>query len=167
MENAKIIRFGSIFLLNLAVKEIVDLILTPILIIEYGYIISLLSTIIIYLIIGLASVKMYDHCKIDFLLIEDLKESISVNEKIPASNKLIRFILRWMNKSKFILGLLLSFKNPGLLVIYYRDGYALYNGFSGKNIRWSFVRNILLIQTYYHLFLYAGVFLWEYLQTTS
>lgn len=163
MENAKIARFGSIFLLNLAVKEIIDILLTPFLIIEYGYITSLISTIIIYIIIGVLSVILYDRYKKDVLLIETLKKAMSLNEKVPDSNKLIHFVLRWMNKGKFVLGILSSFKNPGLLVLLYRDGYNLYNGFTGKNIWWSFLRNIFLIQIYYHIFLYTGFSLWEYL----
>lgn len=163
MENVKIVRFGSIFLLNLAVKEIIDIGLTPFLIIKFGYVTSLVSTILIYFVIGIISVTLYDKYRKDFLLIETLKRAISLNEEIPDANKLIHFILKWMNKSKFILGLLLSFKNPGLLVVYYRDGCELYNGFSGRNIKWSFSRNILLIQFYYHVFLYTGFSLWRYL----
>lgn len=164
MDKVKIAHFGSVFLLNLVVKEIMDIFVTPFLIIKYGYITSLVSTIISYLIIGILSIRLYDKYKKDFLLIESLKEAISLNKEIPNSNKLICFILKRINKSKFILGLLLSFKNPGLLVIYYRDGCYLYNGFTGKNIRWSFLRNVFLIQIYYHFFLYSGFSLWKYLQ---
>ncbi len=163
MENVKIVRFGSIFLLNLAVKEIIDIGLTPFLIIKFGYITSLVTTILIYLVIGVMSVTLYDKYKKDFLFIETLKKAMSLNEEIPDANKLIHFILKWINKGRFILGLLLSFKNPGLPVICYRNGYGLYNGFSGKNIKWSFLRNILLIQIYYHIFLYTGFSLWRYL----
>jgi len=166
MENTKIARFGSVFLLNLAVKEIIDVILTPFLIISLGYISSLFITITIHCLIGIFSIKLYDNYKKDFLLIEALKRALFLNEKILTSNKLIGFILKGMSKSKFILGLLLSLKNSGLLVIYYRDGYDLYNGFSGKNIRWSFIRNILLIQIYYHILMYTGFSLWEYINKT-
>jgi len=159
----KVVRFGSIFLLNLTVKEIIDIGLTPFLIIKYGYTISLILTIIIYLLIGVLSVVLYDQYKKDFLLIEALKRKLANNEEISASNKLICFIIRWIHKGKFVLGILSSFKNPGLLVLLYRDGFDLYNGFTGKNIWWSFLRNIFLIQIYYHLFLYTGFSLWEYL----
>lgn len=162
----KIARFGSIFLLNIIVKEIIDLILTPILIIELGFVISFITTIFIYLVIGVISVKIYDNSKIDCLWIEEFKESQHTGNLFFKENRLINLIERWTKKNKILLSLILSFKNTGLMIIYFRDGFHLYNGFTGKNIKLMFLINTIIINVYWYIILFTGFSLWEFLKNT-
>ena len=162
----KIARFGSIFLLNLIVKEIIDIILTPILIIELGFVVSFTTTVLIYIIIGIISVKIYDNSKVDCLWIEEFKESQYNGNLFSKKNRLTNFIEKWTRKNRKILGLLLSFKNPGLMVVYQRDGFHQYNGFTGKNIKLIFLVNIFLTNVYWYTFLFTGFSIWEFLKNT-
>lgn len=131
--------------------------------VEFGYFLSLLCTTTIYTFIGILSVKVYDYYGIDCLWLEQLKKSQCEGDIFDSSNPLIRFIEKWIKKNKKFLGLLLSFKNPGLMVIYYRDGFYQYNGFTGKNIKLIFLVNIVLINLYWNSIIYTGFSLWEFL----
>lgn len=164
-KKIRIARFGSIFSLNLVIKGIIDLILDPVLVIELGYFISLIISTLIYIIVGIISVKIYDHYRTDCLWIEALKETQYNNEQIPVPNHLIRFILKWSKKDGIVLRFLLSLKNTGLMVIYYRDGFKLYNGFTGKNLKLLFLINSFIINLYWYLVLYTGFSLWKFIGT--
>lgn len=159
----KNIRFGSIFFINFGIKEVIDFILTPILMIEFGYILSLLTTTSIYLLIGIASVKIYDRHKQDCLYIEALKKAQADNKPLTKRNKLTEFILSWTKRNKIIFSLLLTFKNPGLFVIYFRDGVNLFNGFAGKNIKIIFLINLLVMNLYWNFVIYTGTPLWKFI----
>lgn len=161
----KLARFGSIFILNLIVKEIIDLILTPILIIELGFVVSFLTTVLIYIIIGIVSVNIYDSSKTDCLWIEGLKESQHNGSLFSKKNRLTKFIEKWMKKNRKLLGLLLSFKNPGLMVVWERDGFSQYNGFTGKNIKLRFLINTIVINIYWYILLFTGFSIWEFLKS--
>lgn len=170
----KVVRFGTIFLLNLGVKMAIDGPLNTELMINLGYLISLILSILIYVIIGIVSVKIYDKYGNNSLGLEFIKESLSKEEEVQITNPLIRFIVNIRKKSSnFILGILLSAKNPGLFVVLYRKVPCLYNGFPGIKIKWCFFRNIILVETYWNTMLYYGVSQWGvikcllYIQLTS
>ena len=164
-KKIRIARLGSIFLLNIAIKEVIDLVLNTILMIRFGYIVSLFTTTLIYVLFGIISVKIYDYYKKDCLMIEDLKESQHNGNLIQKENRLIRLIEKLARKNKTLLSLILSFKNPGLTVIYYRDGFHLYNGFTGKNIKTIFLVNSIIINIYWNTILYTGFSMWETIKT--
>lgn len=163
-KKAKIARLGSIFLLNIAVKEIIDLVVNPILMFKFGYFFSLITTTLIYILIGIISVKIYDYHKVDCLMIEELKESQHNGTLIKKENRLIQLIEKWANKNKKLLSLVLSFKNTGLPVVYYRDGFHKYNGFTGKNIKLIFLINSFIVNLYWNTIIYTGFSLWETLK---
>ena len=123
---------------------------------EMGYLSSVLVTTIIYILIGILSVKIYDYCKKDYLLIEALKDA-EKNNQTSELNFIIKLILKWTRKNKTILGLLLASQNPGLIVIYYREGSFLYNGFVGKNMKIFFFINLLIVNVYWNTAIYTGV----------
>lgn len=157
--------FWSIFLVNLIFKELIDAVLTPFLIIEFGYKITLLTTILIYAFIGIYSVKLYDkknkEKKGDPLKIEALKKAQCKGKEIKNKNMIINFILKRNKKNKIILFILGSFKNPGLPVLYLRDGYNLYNGFAGKWIKFYFLLGLLIINFYWVTMVYLGISFWK------
>jgi len=153
----KIARFSSIFFINLAVKEAIDVILNPILMAEFGYFISFLITTVIYILIGILSVNIYDSSQSDCLWVEEYKHSKDSGKSIIVQNRIIRFVEKWANKNKYILGLLLSFKNPGLYVIFFRKGSYLFNGFSERKIKILFLVNIIIINVYWNTIVYSGM----------
>ena len=163
-KQARIVQFGSVFLINLSVKGFIDIILNPILMIEFGYLLSILSTTLIYATIGIISVKLYDLYKIDCLMIESLKESQYNHDQISNKNRLVNLITKWAKRSRPLLGLLLSLKNTGLMVIYRRDGFHLYNGFAGKNIKLVFLINSLLVSIIWNTVVYTGFSIWEFIK---
>gem|GEM_PF-4695846 len=164
-KKMKIIRFSSIFFVNLGVKEVIDAILTPWMMVELGYLITLTIMIMIYILIGIISIQIYDRFGTDCLWIEEYKHSQSKGVTITPENRLIRFIEKWAKKSEKLLGLLLSFKNPGLYVIFFRNGSYLFNGFTGKNIKIIFLVNIIIINIYWSIIIFTGiplfVFIWD------
>jgi len=142
--------FGSIFLFNSILRGIIDFLLIPILISKFSYIGSIIITLFIYLLIGIISVKIYDFYKIDCLRIEILKKAQYDNDQIVDKSNIVKLILKWTNKSKFVLGILLAGQNSGLAVIYLRDSFYLYNGFHGKNIKLYFFIYSLIISIYWN-----------------
>ena len=166
METKKrVVRFGTIFLLNLGVKMAIDGPLSTELMINLGYLISLMLSILIYVIIGIVSVKIYDRHGDNSLGLEFIKESLSKEEEVQITNPLIKFIVNIRKKSgNFILGILLSAKNPGLFVVLYRKVPCLYDGFPEVKIKWCFFRNIILVETYWNTIVYFGVSEWEILE---
>ena len=158
MERKEGTLFGFIFLFNSIVKGIIDYLLIPMFIGEMGYLSSVLVTTIIYILIGILSVKIYDYCKKDYLLIEALKDA-EKNNQTSELNFIIKLILKWSKKrkNKNILGLILASQNPGLVVIYYREGSFLYNGFAGKNMKIFFFINLLIVNVYWNTAIYTGV----------
>ncbi len=156
-KKLKIARFGSIFLLNFAVKEVIDFGLTPIIMVESGFTISLIITNIIYIIIGIVSVLIYDNYGIDVLWLEEWKYSQENKIQTTKSNKLIAFLNKGAQKRNWILCLALTFKNPGLFVIYFRTGSYLYNGFKGKNVKLFFLLNNFIMNMYWNTTVFFGI----------
>lgn len=145
IEKPRIVRNSSVILLNICVKTFIDFALNPILIAEFQYITSVTITTIIYLIIGIASVKIYDIHRVDYVWIESLKRAQFhyALGKIKNGNIISKFILKrgWFNR--LLIGLIFALKNPGLAVIYLRKGSYKYNGFTEKNIKIHFVLYLL------------------------
>lgn len=155
-------RFWIIFLINMVIKSLIDLWLTPHLMITVGYKSSLLYTTFIYLFIGITSLWIYDYFKTDVFWLESLKKDQLSSTKIKNKNKnhLINFILK-NNTAKSLLELLLYFKNPAFWVVYSRDGNHLYNGFAGKNIKLHFTYYLLIMNIYWNTMVYLGLSLWK------
>ena len=147
---------GYIFMFNLILKSVIDMILTPILMSEFGFLKSLSITTLIYLIIGIISIRIYDFYKIDFFMIEALKKSQCENSQFCDKSIIVDIILKWAQKNKIILGLLLASQNLGLVVIYFRDGFYDYNGFCGKNIKLIFFIYLLIINIYWNIGIFIG-----------
>lgn len=160
-ENKANIIFGFIFAINIAIKFIIDMEITPFLIIKHSYIFSFITTNIIYALIGIISVFLYDKFKGDPVMIEALKKHQSEGGHLKYKNKLIKFILKRNKKNKFILNALLFFKNPGLMVIYHRDGSYLYNGFKGKYIKLLYLIYLLFMNLYWNTMVYFGISIWD------
>ncbi len=164
----KNIRFGSIFFINLGIKGIIGLIVNPILMIKFDYAISLSITFLIYILIGIFSVKIYDKYRKDCLWIEALKEALHKDQGFPQKNKIIKRILRWTKRNNTILSLSLSWMNTGLVVIFRRPGFYLYNGFTGRSIKLVFLVNSLIINIYWNtvIFVLVPIFilLWDILK---
>jgi len=160
MKNRQWAHLGSVFVLNFGIKGLIDFIINPILILEFSFLISLLITILIYTLLGILTVKIYDYYQTDFLMIEALKQSQLLCGQISGS-RLLRFINRRAQKNKKILGLLLTSQNTGLFVLYFRDGFYQYNGFSGKNIKNIFFLNLFIIEFYWNTILYTGFSFWK------
>ena len=158
MEKEKIARFSSIFLINLGIKGLIDFILAPFLVLRFDYATCFYALMSIYILVGIFSIFIYDKGKKDILFIESLKEAIQKHEKLLEYNKLIRFIIKKSKgkKKRPFLILLLSFKNPGLAVVYMREGFHLYNGFSNWIIFYFFIINIFIMNLYFIIILYTG-----------
>ena len=140
-----IAQFGTIFLINLAVKEFIDLVINPILMFYTKYFISTIITIIIYIIFGIISVKIYDYYKERFSVIEINKKTSDIiqNENVNSLITLIKKYLRYIKT--FFFELFLSMQNPGLFVLYRRDESGIRTGFQGKNVKLMFVIYIIII----------------------
>ena len=161
MGTKKITLFSSIFLFNSILKGIIDMVLIPVLISEIGYLISLLTTTLIYLLVGVISVKIYDFYKVDFLFIETLKKAQYDKNQVIINSPIVNLILKWTKKNKLILklilGLLLASQNIGLVVLYLRDGYYSYDGFVGKNIKLFFFLYSLAMSLYWNTFVFTTI----------
>ena len=164
MEKRKVLRFSSIFLINLSIKESIDDILTPIIIFELGFIKRIIIITAIYIIKGVITVRLYDKYKTDCIMMESLKEAQFNHHKIEEWNKLIKFIVKKSENNRKKLIFLLSFKNPGLGVLYMRDGFHMYNGFSGKNVIYYFLLNIIVKSIYWNIIVLTGFSLWGFLK---
>jgi len=145
------------------IKGAIDLFLDPYLMESFGYFYSLKITTSIYFIIGIVSVILYDYYEVDCLRLEALKRAHFYGKEINGKNRLIRLITRRSKKGKFILSLSLASKNPGLMVIYLRDGFGLYNGFSGKYILLYFLLNTVLINIYWNGIIYLLIILYKWI----
>ena len=137
----------SIIALNFGLNTVIEVEIIPRLILKYGYLNSFLVTMVIFFIIGVVSVTLYDIHKKDIFKIEALKENPSLFYNNSGSNKLIKFILKWEQKSRLLFIIILSFKNPGLFVLYFRKGVFLFNGFSDRKIGIYFLGIIILISS--------------------
>lgn len=146
-KRIEIDRIGPIFLLNIAIKGVVDWILNPILMIEFHYTVSLITTTLIYVIIGIISVKLYDNKQEDLFGIEIYKQN-----KKPINRSILGYTANFFKI--FILGLVLSLKNTGLVVIVFRDGHYLYNGFTGNFIKIIFLVYALIINASWNILMY-------------
>lgn len=151
----KIARFGSIFLLNLCVKWIIDNPLNVFLMIKYGYLISLTITTLLYILIGILSVKIYDHFGIDFIKVERNKRFFRLKTEEGKVLLAIYSIL-----IVFIRGLLVSLKNTGLAVIVFRKGSFLFNGFEGIYTKLIFISYALFINVVWNLIVLKYSYLW-------
>ena len=147
-------KIGSIFLLNIAVKEIIDFGLNPILMIKFDYVISLIITTIIYVFVGIISVRLYDRKGEDLFGIERNKTFL---QKVKRPTIIGRIIALF---ALFVFGLISSLKNTRLPVIIFRDGSNLYNGFSGKYIKLIFLVYALIINVSWNIFIYLLSPLW-------
>jgi hypothetical protein len=148
-EWKKIARLGSIFIINIIFKELIDWLLNPILMIELGYWLSTLITTIIYLIIGFATVRMYDSKKIDSFGFESSKYTRDEWDSKKNLGQLVMQIFRT--------GFLFYLKNAGLFVIYFRKGPYLYNGFTDKNMRRFFVIYLIFINILWNILVLLGI----------
>lgn len=126
-----------------------------------GYWISVSIITFVYIIIGIASVNLYDKYGDDCLMIEYLKEFQFKNNQVAKKSRIVSFITKWSKRSRFLLDLLLSLKNTGLMVIYRRDGFRLYNGFTGKGIKLYFLINSLLVSILWNSAIYTGFSIWK------
>lgn len=153
-------RFWLIFLVNLGIKEFVDLVLTPFFMIEVGPFFSFILTTIIYLFIGIKSLRMYDSRKTDIFWFQELRIAQKNHEQIETKNYLIKFVLKKNRKNKFFLGLLLSFKNLALPIIYFRNEEDEFNGFKGKNIKLYFTCYLLITNLSWNLMIFLGISFW-------
>ena len=165
MEKEKITKFSSIFLINLGIKGLIDAILAPFLVIEFGYINCFYLLVSIYILVGVFSLHLYDKGKKDILFMESLKEAMDKNQELLEYNKLSRFIIRKTRgrKKRPILIILLSFKNPALAIIFMRKGYFLYNGFINWINFYFFLVNIIIMNVYFTIVLYTGFSVWKLL----
>lgn len=163
MEKGRVAIFSSVFLINLGIKGLVDFVFAPFLVIRFDYATCFYALMSIYVLVGIISIFMYDRGKKDILFIESLKEATQKHEKLLEYNKLIHFIIKKSkgDKKKPLLILLLSFKNPGLAVVYMRDGFHLYNGFTNWNIFYFFLVNIFIMNLYFTIVLYTGFSFWK------
>ena len=148
---------------------------------SFGPIISTIITIPIYIIFGIIFVKIYDFYRIDFE-IEEYKKARFNNEEFVPKNRITKLLVKFSGKGKKIANFLkkfiksknrikkitnflnklilmilsaLSF-NPGLMVIHFRPGYNLYNGFAGKSIKIYFLVSIIITNIYWNLAWYTG-----------
>lgn len=146
-EKFNFTRLRSIFLVNIAIKGIIDWIINPILIVEFGYVISLITTTLIYVIVGVVSVKLYDKKGEDLFGVEDYKAN-----KITPKRSILGHIINFLIMS--VLGLIFSLKNTGLVVIIFRNGSYLFNGFTGNFIKIIFLVYALIINASWNILMY-------------
>ena len=154
--------------LNFGIKGTLDYFLTPKIITCFGYYISLLITIILYFIIGIVTIKLYDFYKIDLVGIENFKENNHEHIETKYANKIIQIIqrinnMRVWNLNKYILMAVLSLSiNPGLVVIYFRNGFKQYDGFKENHIKNYFFLSIIISNVLWNTFvLFIKLFISE------
>ena len=156
--------------LNFGIKGTVDYILAPTIITCFGYSISLSITIILYFIIGIVTIKLYDFYKIDLVEIEKFKENNHEHIETKYDNKIIQIIqkinnMKVWNLNKYILLAVLSLSiNPGLVVIYFRNGFKQYDGFKENHIKHYFFLSIIISNILWNTFvLFLKLFISEIL----
>ncbi|MCX6757450.1 MAG: hypothetical protein NTZ44_01025 [Candidatus Nomurabacteria bacterium] len=96
------------------------------------------------------TIFVYDIIKIDWLLIEALKEAQEQSTTMEKQNPITKAIGKWANKGRYILLIFFLFWDPMVVVLYYRNGYYLYNGIRTPRV-WilavlsSFLNNLLAV----------------------
>lgn len=148
-EWKNIARLGSFFVINIIIKEILDWLLNPILMIELHYWLSTLITTTIYLIIGFVTVRRYDSKETDSFGFEAIK---GTREELNNKKNLGQLVMEI-----FRTGFLFYLKNAGLFVIYFRKGSNLYDGFTDKNMRNFFLIYLVLINILWNVLVLLGI----------
>jgi hypothetical protein len=151
-KKTRMIQFGSIFFIIWGIKEFTDLIVNTFFMIKFGYIISLVLSILIYLLLGVFVIKInnsYGTFIEWFEYLKNLKDNNAEIKKI----KIIRFIMRVIGSNKFLLAVLLYLKNPGLLIIYFRNS----NGSLKKYIKLFVILYLISANVVWNIIVYYGV----------
>lgn len=148
-EWKKVASLGSFFVVNIIIKELLDWLLNPVLMIELGYWLSTLITTVIYLILGFMTVRLYDSKKIDSFGFEFTKNTREEWNNIKNLGQLVMELFRT--------GFLFYLKNAGLFVIYFRKGSYLYNGFTDKNMKRFFIMYLIFINILWNMLVLIGI----------
>ena len=148
-------RIGLVAICNFSVKALIDYVLTFTLIDKYGYLISFSTTTLIYILIGIITIKLYDHYKIDCWFVEKLKKDQHCEEVKIESKNIFMIIIRFFKKFSLMIFLVYTV-NPASGAIYFRDGFGLYNGFKGKGIIIYFFLSIITASAIWNLFVLKG-----------
>jgi hypothetical protein len=124
------LKFGILgfFIINGTIKVLLYPLIVKYYPFETGIILMFISSFIFrYLII-----IIYDKIKIDWLLIETLKEKLAQKRQMINQNSVTKRILKFKKFGNiFLLGLLVS-TDPLITVLYYRPGYFLWNNIPDK-----------------------------------
>lgn len=151
-KKTRMVQFGSIFFINWGIKEFTDFVLNTFFMIKFGYVPSLVLTILIYLLIGIIYIKINNSYGTFIEWFEYLKKFKDNDVEIKRI-KIIRFIMRVIGSNKFLLAVLLYLKNPGLLIIYFRNS----NGSLKKYIKLLVILYLIAANIVWNIIVYYGV----------
>jgi len=144
--KGKVSRFTMGFLAFNIVNKIGVFIANPIILFFSDDDLKIVFMVIFSLFLRFFLIKPYDHMKIDWFSIENLKEKRSIGKSLSKEEtqklmiKIINFILKF--GGRFILIIALIPIDPSITVIYQRKGYYKWNG-----IRGWFTKIIFVIST--------------------
>lgn len=92
-------------------------------------------------------ILIYDYLKIDFLLIENLKEKNDEKQKATELTSVTRRILKFKKIGNWFLLIGLVCTDPVVTILYFRDGHHLWNNIPKKNFKLFLISTIICTLT--------------------
>lgn len=120
--------------------------------IKWGYTLSLILTILIYLFVGVMTIIINNSYNTYVEWFEYLK-NIQYNDAKIKKIWIVRLIMRIIGSSKFLLALSLYLKNLGLLIIYFRNS----NGSLKKYIKLLVILYLIVANIVWNILVYLGI----------
>lgn len=125
----------------------------------FGYINSVIIGTIITIIINILFIKFYDSQKIDSGFIEALKEAQANGTELPKSR--IAKLVKWTKNHKGLLLILFILTDSKFVVLVFRKGFYLYDGFQNWRIKSLFILSIVLANFWINGLVYIIIWLWN------
>jgi hypothetical protein len=129
---------------GLLILRINNYLISPWIVINFDYPESLIISNTILILISYGLIKLYDRQENDVLFIESLKRQQSRNLESKFKNSVIKNLLRFSKYGSFLLTIVVLFMGPLITVVYFREGYALYNSIPNKKIALLFLLSSVL-----------------------
>ncbi len=131
-------------IIGLLVLRINNYLIIPWVVINFDYPESLIISNATLILISYGLIKLYDNQENDVLFMESLKRQQSRNLESKFKNSVVKSLIRFSKYGSFLLTIVVLFMGPLITVVYFREGYALYNSIPNKKIALLFLLSSIL-----------------------